>query len=107
MAGAGIPMAVKWPLIMFEVNAGMFLNFWGQFSTFLIYLIIFEYCLIDKNQYFQKIQLKELHKTLPKPHEAALALLNKDVKYDFVNFKKDGIEPISFLDANNNGSLPL
>lgn len=41
------------------------------------------------NQYFQKLQLKELHKTLPIPHEAALALLNKDVKYDFVNFKKE------------------
>jgi len=41
------------------------------------------------NQFFQKLQLKELHKTLPKPHEAALALLNKDVKYDFENFKKE------------------
>ena len=40
------------------------------------------------NQYFHKLQLKELHKTLPKPHEAALSLLNKDVKYDFKNFTK-------------------
>ena len=40
------------------------------------------------NQFFQKLELKKLQKTLPPPHEAALALLNKDVKYDFSKSKK-------------------
>ena len=40
------------------------------------------------NQFFQKLELKKLQKTLPPPHESALALLNKDVKYDFNKSKK-------------------
>ena len=40
------------------------------------------------NQIFQKLQLKKIQKVLPPPHEAALALLNKDVKYDFKKSKK-------------------
>ena len=40
------------------------------------------------NQFFQKLELKKIQKALPPPHEAALALLNKDVKYDFNKSKK-------------------
>ena len=40
------------------------------------------------NQFFQKLELKKIQKVLPSPHEAALALLNKDVKYDFKKSKK-------------------
>ena len=39
------------------------------------------------NNFFQKQHLKQLHNNLPIPHEAALALLNKDVEYDFENFR--------------------